>query len=87
MSALIALAKQDAADRRFAAYAADMVWLVASRLSRGRLELDPPSRFAMENGPGSRAREDTRSGREIIGDLKEKLLGGTKVKEERAARG
>ena len=87
MGALIALAKQDAADRRFAAYAADMVWLIAGRLSRGRIELDPPSRFAMENGPGGRAREDTRSGREIIGDLKAKLLGGAKAQWDAGATG
>ena len=87
VAALIALAKQDAADRRFAAYAADMAWLIVGRLSRGRLELDPPSRFAMENDPGAGARRDTRSGRQIIGDLKAKLLGGAKARQDAGAAG
>lgn len=77
MDALTALARQDAADRRFTAYAADMAWLIVSRLARGRLELDPPSRLLLSPDRGGKpAREDARSGRQIIDDLKAKLLGG-----------
>ena len=83
IAALADLAKQDIADRRFAAYAADMSWLIASRLSRGRLELEPPSRIALEGDPlRCTAREDKRSGRQILSDLKAKLLGGKQAGEQ-----
>ena len=80
VAALTALARQDAADRRFTAYAADMAGLIAKCLSRGKLELDPPSRVMAANDPAARAREDTRTGRQIITDLKAKLLGGAGAK-------
>ena len=82
IAALADLAKQDIADRRFAAYAADMGWLIASWLSRGRLELEPPSRMMAQGEPGAAAREDKRSGRQILSDLKAKLLGGKQAGEQ-----
>ena len=75
VAALIDLAKQDIAQRRFAAYAADMVWLVAGRLSRGRFEIKAPSQYAAELDDGNRPeRRDSRTARQILGDLKERLL-------------
>ena len=75
VAALVDLAKQDIAQRRFAAYAADMAWLVAGRLSRGRFELKAPRQSAAELDNGNRQeRQDTRTARQILSDLKAKLL-------------
>ena len=71
MAALIELYRHDAAERRAWAYAADMPWLIAGRLSRGRFEMRAPSeilRESFEEKP-----QDTRTGKQIIADLAEKF--------------
>ena len=73
IAALTALAKQDIADRRFAAYTADMMWLIARRLTRGRFDLQTPSRFAFEAEERARGKKDMRTGKQIVDDLIKQL--------------
>lgn len=50
-----------------------MIWLVAGRLTRGRFELDAPSRVAYEAERAACGVKDTRTGKQIVDDLIKKL--------------
>ena len=73
VDALLELARHDAAERRVAMYAADMVWLVAGRLTRGRFEVRAPSEIAREAFCAEDRARDTRSGAQIVADLAARL--------------
>ena len=52
VASLAALAREELARRQVAAYAADLLWLIAGRLSRGGFDLPAPSRFAFAGTRG-----------------------------------
>lgn len=73
VDALIALAREELARQRAAVYGADLIWLIAGRLSRGGFDLPAPSRFALQCMGGEAPREDTRTGAQIVQSLREGL--------------
>lgn len=50
-----------------------MVWLIARGLSNGKLDVQAPSQFERALDGVVQAQEDTRTGRQILDDLRSKL--------------
>ena len=73
VSALLDLARYDAQEHQKRVYTADMIWLIAKYLSRGHMDAKSPSQLAADLEKGNAARQDTRTGRQIIDDLCTKL--------------
>ena len=73
VGALLALAREELERQRAAAYGADLIWLIAGRLSRGGFDLPAPSRFALGRAGGAAPRQEEPTGAQILQSLREKL--------------